>query len=284
MKTSIIKKMLTGVLAAALIMAPAMSVAAANSSETVSGNTIVDNDASNSETDSDNTEVDNDTGSNETDSGNTSVDNDASSDGTVSGNTVVDNNASSSETDSGSTGSNNDARSTATEDAAADTVEEVPTSSAVAGVVSTTKGVYLATSVNGAAIITSTSAIVSGYGLATGETPYVKMTNMDSEKSHLAKAAIDLAAASQGAEVGPMINLELGKMSGGKYSLLASDGAAITIAFGIPGNFARADKTFAVVCVRPGGVVSILPDVDDNPNTVTFNTTGGAGVYAIIRY
>ena len=81
-----------------------------------------------------------------------------------------------------------------------------------------------------------------------------------------------------------MLNIELGKMTAGKYSLLPSDGPAIRLAVGIPRNFVKGDATYAVVCVRAGGVVSILPDVDDNPNTITFDTTGGAGAYAIIRY
>lgn len=213
MKSSIIKKMLTGVLAVALVMAPVMSASA--TTEVASGNTVADEAAGGTE-------------------------------------------------------------STA--------VEAVPASSTVAGVKTTTKGTYLAKSVTGVAITTGTSSIASGYALAAGETPYAKVSDMDPKKSYLAKAAIDAAAASQGAEVGPMINLELGKMSGGKYSLLPSDGAAIRVSFGIPKNFAKADKTFAVVCVRAGGVVSILEDVDDNPNTVTFDTTGGAGAYAIIRY
>lgn len=218
MKSSIIKKMLTGVLAAALVMAPAMSVVAAPTSEVASGSTVADEAASTS------------------DSTSTAV--------TVS----------------------------------------VPASSTVAGVKTTTKGTYLAKSVNGAAITTGASTISSSYGLKSGETPYTKMSDLDPKKSHLAKAAIDQAAASQGAEVGPMINLELGKMAGGKYSLLPSDGAEIRVSFGIPKNFAQANKTFAVVCVRAGGAVSILEDVDDNPNTVTFDTTGGAGAYAIIKY
>lgn len=163
-------------------------------------------------------------------------------------------------------------------------VAEVPASSTVAGTVTTTRGTYLATSVNGAAVTTSVASISSGYGLSAGETPYAKMTNMDPVKSNLAKASIDAAAASQGAVVGPMINLELGKMSGGKYSLLSTEGPEIRIALGIPKNFAEAGKTFAMVRVRAGGVVSILPDVDDNPNTITFDTTGGAGAYAIIKY
>lgn len=210
MKTSIMKRKLTGVLVAALVMAPVISVVAAGSSETPSGSTVAEQVSS--------------------------------------------------------------------------VVEAVPESSTVAGVVTTTKGAYLATSVDGAAVTTSTADIASGYGLAAGETPYAKMTNVDPKKSYLAKTVIDTAAASQGAEVGPMLNVEFGKMSDGKYSLLSSDGADIRVTFGIPKSFAQADKTFAVVCVRAGGVVSILNDVDDNPDTVTFDTKGGAGTYAIIKF
>ena len=163
-------------------------------------------------------------------------------------------------------------------------VAEVPTSSSVSGVRTTVKGVYLATSVNGAAITTSVAAIESGYGLAPGETPCARIYNMDVKKSHLAAAVIDQAAAAKGAVVGPYVNVELGKLSGGKFSLLSQEGAPITISFGIPTSFVQADKTYAVVCVRPGGAVSILEDTDTNPNTVTFDTTGGQGAYAIIKY
>lgn len=210
MKARIIKRMMTGVLAASLVMAPVMSVGAT----TTTGNTE----------------------------------------------DVV-------------------ASATTTE-----TVAEIPSTSTVAGAKTTVTGVYLATSVDGSAITTGVAAIKEGYGLANNETPYAKFSNLDAKKSPLAKQAIDLAAASQGAVVGPMLNVELGKMTAGKYSLLPSDGAAIRLSFGIPKNFAQADKTYAVVCVRAGGVVSILADVDSNPNTITFDTAGGAGAYAIIKY
>ena len=170
------------------------------------------------------------------------------------------------------------------EEAVAGEVAEVPSTSTVAGVTTTVSGVYLATSVNGTAITSAVSSIAQGYGLTGSEKPYAKFSNMDPKKSNLAKQSIDMAAASQGAVVGPMLNIELGKMSGGKYSLLPSDGAAIRLSVGLPKSFAQADKTFAVICVRAGGAVSILPDVDSNPNTVTFDTTGGAGAYALIKY
>lgn len=163
-------------------------------------------------------------------------------------------------------------------------IAEVPSTSAVAGVKTTVAGVYLATNVDGSIVTTSVSAIAEGYGLTGSEKPYAKFSNLDAKKSPLAKAAIDLAASSQGATVGPMLNIELGKMTNGKYSLLPADGSAIRICLGIPKSFAQADKTYAVVCVRAGGAVTILPDLDANPNTVTFDTTGGAGAYAIIKY
>jgi len=39
-----------------------------------------------------------------------------------------------------------------------------------------------------------------------------------------------------------MLNVELGKMSGGKYSLLPADGPAIRLSFGIPKSFAQDGK------------------------------------------
>ena len=220
MKASIIKKMMTGALAASLVMAPVMSVGATTTTPSDSASTVEETIASMTSSDS--------------------------------------------------------GEST--------TIAEVPTTSSVAGVRTTTAGVYLATSVNGTAVISGVDTIAEGYGLTGSEKPYSKFSNLDPKKSPLAKAAIDLAAASQGAVVGPMINIELGKMSAGKYSLLPSDGPAIRIALGIPKNFVQSGASYAMVCVRAGGVVTILPDIDENPDTITFETTGGAGAYAIIRY
>lgn len=163
-------------------------------------------------------------------------------------------------------------------------IAEVPTTSTVAGVKTTISGVYLATSVKGSVVSTSAAAISAGYGLGSNEKAYSKFSNMDAKKSPLAAKAIEAAAASQGAVVGPCLNIELGKMSEGKYSLLPSDGAPVRISLGIPANFYEAGKTYAVVCVRPGGAVTILPNVSTVDGVITFDTTGGAGAYAIIKY
>lgn len=163
-------------------------------------------------------------------------------------------------------------------------VASVPVTSSVAGTASTVAGVYLASNVNGTAITTGLTAISDGYGLTGGEKPYARIYNMDAKKSYLAQACIDNAAASMGAVAGPAINVEIGKMASGKFSLLPAEGTPISLKVGIPKSFAQSDKTFAVVAVRPGGVVSVLTDTDTNPDTVTFDTTAGQAVYALIKY
>lgn len=166
----------------------------------------------------------------------------------------------------------------------AEAVAAIPTTSSVAGVQSSISGSYCATSIDGIAITTELKFLTQGYGLTSNEEPYAMVWDIDPNKSNLAKQVIDLAAASQGAEVGPMMNIELGKKSEGKYSLLSSAGPAIRLSVGIPADFAQVGKTFAVLRVQSGGAVTILQDVDSDPNTVTFDTTGGAGAYAVIKY
>ena len=166
----------------------------------------------------------------------------------------------------------------------AEAVAAIPTTSSVGGVQSAINGAYCATSVEGIAITTGLTSLMQGYGLASNEKPYAMVWDLDPKKSNLAMQVIDRVAASQSAEVGPTLNIELGKKSGGKYSLLSSSGPTIRLSVGVPSSFAQDGKTFAVVRVQSGGVVTILQDVDNDPNTVTFDTTGGAGAYAIIKY
>lgn len=183
--------------------------------------------------------------------------------------------------------STNPNESTIVDEAAAEagvTAEEIPATSSVAGTVTTVTGVYLASKVNGTAITTPAADIAAGYGLASNEKAFAKFSNMDAKKSYLANACLVAGAASQNAILGPCVNIELGKMTSGHYSLLPTTGAAIRISIGIPASFAQDGHTYAMVRVREGGIIDILKDVDANPNTITFDTTGGAGAYAIIKY
>ncbi len=152
--------------------------------------------------------------------------------------------------------------------------------SAVAGAKSTTAGINYATAVSGSAILTPAADIAAAFQLAANEKPFVKFYNFDAKKSNLAKAVVDAVASYFGYKVGPVVNVEIGKMTGKAYSLLPETGA-IALAFGIPGNFAKQGTQFAIIKVAVSGV-QILPDLDTNPNTITVATTGGQAVYAIV--
>ncbi len=167
------------------------------------------------------------------------------------------------------------------------TLEEVPNTSSVnvAGVATKTTvgGVYTATNLNGTVVATDTATIAAGYGLGANEKAYAKFSNTDVKKSNLAMASLNSAAGALGAVAGPVFNFELGKMSGGRYSRLSSDGAAIRLTVGIPKAFQEAGYTYAVVCVRAGGAITVLQNLSTVDGVITFDTAAGAGTYMIVK-
>ena len=221
-------------------------------------------------------EDDNDPGNNgeeDDDPGNNGEDNNPGNEG----------NGGSSSGNGGSSGSKGNTGKSSGGSAAAETII-IPTTSIVGGVQSATEGVYMATHVNGTIVVTDKAVIAQNYSLANNEKPYAKFSDFDVKKSLLAKQSIDSVAAAQGAVVGPILNIELGKMTDGKYSLLPADGSPIRLSVGIPKSFMETGKTYGIVCVRTGGSYAVLKDLDNMADTITFETAGGAGVYALIKY
>lgn len=149
---------------------------------------------------------------------------------------------------------------------------------------STVKGAYMSKTIPGTVVATDKATLAAGYGLAPGEQPYVRVYDISEAKSPAAMASINAAAGAVGGTVVATVNVELGKLAGGKFSLLEQGGAPITMAFGIPKDAVKPGYAYAMICVRPGGVIEVLPDLDADPNTVTFSTTGGLGAYAMIMY
>ena len=172
------------------------------------------------------------------------------------------------------------------EDTTPATVEvfkNVKSTSTVAGVKSTVAGAYILEKGVAAAVTTPVASIAQSYALAAGETPYVKVFDMDVKKSSLAAASLEIAAKAFGGTNVAFIQMEIGKMSKGEYSLLPA-GAGIAASFSIPKAAQVAGAKYAVVRVVEGGAFTLLEDTDSNPATVSFVTTGGAGAYSIIRY
>lgn len=160
----------------------------------------------------------------------------------------------------------------------------IKTTSSVEGVETTVRGVYHTPNLPGCAVVTAQSTIAQAYGLGTNERPYAKFMETDVKKSAKAMVSLEAGAKAIGGQMGPCVNIELGKMTNGTYSLLPSEGATSQITFGIPANFLEENKNYAVVGVRTGGIITTYKDLDSNPKTVTFATTGGAGAYAIVKY
>ena len=156
--------------------------------------------------------------------------------------------------------------------------------STVAGVgKSTVAGVYAAKSVSGTAVTSGAATVAQNLGLGAKEKAYVTTWDITAKKSPAAYASLQAGAASVGGKLGPMVQVNLNKMSGGKLVSLEGTGGKVQMAFGIPASF-RGQGTYAMVHVVAGGNVEILNDLDSNPNTITTNVTAGNGAYAIIAY
>lgn len=149
---------------------------------------------------------------------------------------------------------------------------------------STVAGAYLANNIKGAAVSTSVADIKAGYGLTGSEYPYIMTFNVDAKKSPLVMSVFDAVAASQNAVVGPCVNVNFGKISGGKFALLPADGSAITMKFALKADFFTPGMNYAVICVRPGGAFSIIPAMVDANGVVYFEMTGGQASYAVIKF
>lgn len=151
-----------------------------------------------------------------------------------------------------------------------------------AGITSTVTGGYVVNNVAGFAITAPVADISSSYGLTGSDRPYVMAYDITEKTAPKAWASINYAAQSVGARVIGALNVDFGKRSGGKFERLPA-GAGIRACVGIPGAV-NPNLTYAVVRVLPGGSFTILPDIDSNPNTVTFDVVGGIGAYALIAY
>lgn len=167
--------------------------------------------------------------------------------------------------------------------AVVDTFKEVKATSTVAGVKSEVAGAYLLQKDVAVAITSNAAAIAEGYAFAKGETPFAKVFDMDVKKSDKAKASLDGVALAYGGTNVAYIDMEIGKMSNGHYTLLPN-GAGIAATFSIPKTAVEAGAKYAVVRVVAGGEFTLLEDTDSNPETVSFVTTGGKAAYSIVKY
>ena len=148
-------------------------------------------------------------------------------------------------------------------------------------VYSTAAGTSTVKSVAAVAVTAPEADLNAALGLGKGEKAFVSSYDINEKTAPLSAKAIADAAASQGATVIGMFNMNIGKISGGKF--VAADGSVrVKSSIIIP---AKCDptKTYAVVVVSKGGATRIEPDQNtENGKVVAFNADGGLAAYALI--
>ena len=157
---------------------------------------------------------------------------------------------------------------------------EVTSTVSVGGVLikSQISGAYSVKGFAGFAVRMGSDAIKGLAGIS--GTPYVRAYDITAKKNAAIFASINGEAASVGATVLGAISVELGQMSGGKFSTLPPQ-VVVPATIGVA---QAGGRTLAVVKVLPGGATEILQDTDENSMTVTFPITGGLASYAVIAY
>lgn len=180
--------------------------------------------------------------------------------------------------DAGSSSSSSESSSAASEDVKA---ANVPVAVAGSNVTTTIAGGYAAKTVQGTAVITPIAEVRASLGLKDGQVPAITIYDTDPAKSPAAMACVNAAlqAMGTGAEAVAVLNIDLYAKQNGNVVTL-EDGSVAMVA-GLPKN-ADLTKTYSVICVQPGGVVTILEDRDANPATVTFDVQAGIGTYALV--
>lgn len=180
--------------------------------------------------------------------------------------------------DAGSSSSSSESSAAASEDVKA---ANVPIAVAGSNVTTTIAGGYAAKTVQGTAVITPLAEVKANLGLKDGQVPAITIYDTDPAKSPAAMACVNAAlqAMGAGAEAVAVLNIDLYAKQNNNVVTL-SDGSVAMVA-GLPANADRT-KTYSVICVQPGGVVTILEDLDTNPATVTFDVQAGIGTYALV--
>lgn len=153
-----------------------------------------------------------------------------------------------------------------------------PTKVAGLEVITSVAGVYAAEKVQGVAVKTDLATVKANLGLKVGQIPKVTIYDTDPKKSDKAMACVNAAAEAAGLDVVATLNVDLGAVEKGKWVTL-TDGS-VAMAVGLPKG-ADTTKTYSIICVQPGGVVTMLEDIDTNPKTVTFDVKAGLGTYAL---
>ena len=145
-------------------------------------------------------------------------------------------------------------------------------------------GVYEFTSLSGAAVSTSRADVKKAIGLseeeiAAGTNASIFMTDFVAKED---REMLTNAAVNNGKTVLSMVVSDMYSITkDGKITKLHNSKEPVSIMFGIPKHAVDANKAYSVLCVTADGKVVELKDTDNDPSTLTVDTTV-FGKYVIV--
>jgi len=146
---------------------------------------------------------------------------------------------------------------------------------------STVAGVFIAPNVNGVAVTTPMETVNTSFGLAADQTASVMVLEANAKNSPESYAVAQSTAENIKGNVVAMLNIEFGFRQNGRYTDLSNSTAKAEMAVGLP-NTADTGKTYKVLTIKEGGIVTVSDDLDNDPNTVTIAFGGGKAAYALV--
>lgn len=149
---------------------------------------------------------------------------------------------------------------------------------------STLAGNYYAWSVPGFAVITPEYELQRQANFMILEYFFVTTWDIDARTAPAAVDTMSIVAQSEGASLGASFQMTVSRLFSTKVYPMVNENVQAGTTIEIPVDFKEEGASYAMVCVRAGGVYEILPDLDEDPATITFNAHAGTGAYGILRY
>ena len=145
-------------------------------------------------------------------------------------------------------------------------------------VVNTIKNYNMSNVLQGAAVTLPKADVAKALGLKVGQEAKVTIFDMDAKKSPKAMASLTAGAEAIGATIVSSLDIDLSAVEKGKKVELKDGSMAMSV--GLPKNV-DTTKEYVMICVKYGGAIEVLEDLDTNPSTVTFAVKAGLGSYAL---
>ena len=145
-------------------------------------------------------------------------------------------------------------------------------------------GIYEVANLNGTAVNTPKVEVQKAIGLtdeeiAAGTNASIYMSDYVVKED---REALNNAVASKGKNVLSMMISDMYSITkDGKITKLNSSKKPVSLIFGLPKHAIDANRTYSMLCVTADGRIVELKDMDNDPNTITVNTTV-FGKYAIV--